>query len=90
MYAKWNRNTFTLEVDPQAESLSAGYETCPATGQTYPVKWFPCTQCGRMEKVQYSVVSFFCCNDCYEEYLNQHPSQQSEIEGYSHACGYHD
>jgi hypothetical protein len=90
MYAKWNRNTFTIEVDPQAESLSAGYELDPKTGLRFPVKWFPCSQCGRMEKVAYNVVSFFCCNACEDVYSEEHPSQQSEIQGYSHACGYHD
>ena len=91
MHAKWiNNHEFTIQIDSQAEILSAGYETDPATGQKYHVKWYPCSQCGALEKMPSNVVSFFCSQYCEEEYLNTHAPTRGEILGYSCAAGYHD
>jgi hypothetical protein len=69
---------FTIEVDGQCENLSAGTELDPQTGQPYAVKWLPCSHCNRLHKVRYAVVSFFCDDDCADEYEKAHPSSYSD------------
>jgi hypothetical protein len=81
MIARWiNGHSFAMEIDIQMDTLTAGDG----------LKWYPCEGCGQLHKVAMNVVSFFCNDQCADKWEEEHPRQQSEISGYSHACGYHD
>lgn len=74
MFATWlNNHTFRVDVNMQADTLSAGDERNPLTGQPYAVKWLPCTHCGLLHKVRHDVVAFFCNDLCEQRYAEANP-----------------